>query len=177
MEMRCYRRLLSISHKEHITNDEVRRRIENAIGPHVDPLTIFRQRKLKWYGHTTRSSGLAKTIVQGTVIGELSEKKSRSDILRSGPTLATNRKQKMTSKHLFGCVLLVYTFSVSCVSGALVDKRGSGEGSAGSEGVVQSYLLAREDAKEELEDFYQDASPGALPDPNTEVMLELVIEL
>ncbi|GFR62379.1 endonuclease-reverse transcriptase [Elysia marginata] len=66
-EMRCYRRLLSISHKEHITNEEVRQRIENAIGPHVDLLTIVRQRKLKWYGHTTRSSGLAKTIMQGTV--------------------------------------------------------------------------------------------------------------
>ena len=27
-------------------------------------------RKLKWYGHATRSSGLAKTILQGTVQGE-----------------------------------------------------------------------------------------------------------
>ncbi|GFR88552.1 eukaryotic translation initiation factor 3 subunit F [Elysia marginata] len=67
--MRCYRRLLSISHKEHITNEEVRRRIENAIRPHVDLLTIVQQRKLKWYGHTTRSSGLAKTIMQCTVNG------------------------------------------------------------------------------------------------------------
>ncbi|GFN94161.1 endonuclease-reverse transcriptase [Plakobranchus ocellatus] len=69
MEMRCYRRLLGISYKDHITNEEVSRRTENAIGPHVDLLTIIRQRKLKWYGHTTRSSGLAKTIMQGTVNG------------------------------------------------------------------------------------------------------------
>ncbi|GFO27472.1 endonuclease-reverse transcriptase [Plakobranchus ocellatus] len=70
MEMRCYRRLLGIfSYKDHITNEEVKRRIENAIGPHVDLLTIVRQRKLKWYGHTIRSSGLAKTIMQGTVNG------------------------------------------------------------------------------------------------------------
>ncbi|GFS01260.1 retrovirus-related Pol polyprotein LINE-1 [Elysia marginata] len=69
MEMRCYRRLLGVSYKEHITNDVVRRRIENAIGPHVDLWTIIRQRKLKWYGHTTRSSGLAKTIMQGTING------------------------------------------------------------------------------------------------------------
>ncbi|GFO07489.1 UDP-glucuronosyltransferase 2a1-like [Plakobranchus ocellatus] len=41
--------------------------IENAIGPHVVLLTIVQQRKLKWYGHTTRSSGLAKTIMQDTV--------------------------------------------------------------------------------------------------------------
>ncbi|GFS05957.1 hypothetical protein ElyMa_006532000 [Elysia marginata] len=46
-------------------NEEARRIIENAIGP----LTIVRQRKLKWYGHTTCSSGLAKTIMQGTVNG------------------------------------------------------------------------------------------------------------
>ncbi|GFO40092.1 endonuclease-reverse transcriptase [Plakobranchus ocellatus] len=69
MEMRCYRRLLGISYKDHTTNEEVSRRIVNAIGPHVDLLTIVRQRKLKWNGHTTRSPGLAKTIMQGTVNG------------------------------------------------------------------------------------------------------------
>ncbi|GFN84947.1 endonuclease-reverse transcriptase [Plakobranchus ocellatus] len=69
MEMRCHRRLLGISYKDHTTNEEASRRIENAIGPHVDLLTIVCQRKLKWYGHTTRSSGLAKTIMQGTVNG------------------------------------------------------------------------------------------------------------
>ncbi|GFS19056.1 hypothetical protein ElyMa_003279100 [Elysia marginata] len=47
MEMRCYRRLLDISYKEHITNQEVRGRIKNAIGPPVDLLSIVRQRKLK----------------------------------------------------------------------------------------------------------------------------------
>ncbi|GFO15679.1 eukaryotic translation initiation factor 3 subunit f [Plakobranchus ocellatus] len=67
--MRCYRRQLGISYEDHITNEEVSRRIENAIGPHIDLLTIVRQRKLKWYGHTTRSPGLAKTIMQGTVNG------------------------------------------------------------------------------------------------------------
>ncbi|GFO08409.1 tigger transposable element-derived protein 6-like protein [Plakobranchus ocellatus] len=69
MEMRCYRRLLGILYKDHITNEEVSRRIKNAIGPHVDLLTIVRQRKLKWYGHTTRSSGLAKIIMEATVNG------------------------------------------------------------------------------------------------------------
>ncbi|GFR73555.1 endonuclease-reverse transcriptase [Elysia marginata] len=33
------------------------------------PLDPIRQRKLNWYGHTTRSSGLAETIMQGTVNG------------------------------------------------------------------------------------------------------------
>ncbi|GFO09817.1 endonuclease-reverse transcriptase [Plakobranchus ocellatus] len=69
LEMRCYRGLLGISYKDHITNEEVRRRIENAIEPHADLLTNVRQRKLKWYGHTTCSFGLAKTIMLGTVNG------------------------------------------------------------------------------------------------------------
>ena len=32
-------------------------------------LTIVKRRKLQWYGHVSRSSGLAKTILQGTVKG------------------------------------------------------------------------------------------------------------
>ena len=43
-------------------------RTGNAIGPYED-LTSVNRRKLKWYGHVTRSSGLAKTILQGTVQG------------------------------------------------------------------------------------------------------------
>ena len=52
-----------------ITNEEVRIRISNAIGPYEDLLTTVKKRKLKWYGHVSRSSGLSKTILQGTVPG------------------------------------------------------------------------------------------------------------
>ena len=68
-EMRCYRRLLNISYKDHVTNEEVRNRIQNAIGVHDDLLTMVKKWKLRWYGHTSRSSGMAKTILQGTVKG------------------------------------------------------------------------------------------------------------
>ena len=37
--------------------------------PHEDLLTIVKRRKLQWYGHVSRSSGLVKTILQGTVKG------------------------------------------------------------------------------------------------------------
>ena len=67
MEMRCYRKILHISYKDHVTNEEVRAKIQQAIGPHEDLLTIIKRRKLQWYGHVSRSSGLAKTILQGTV--------------------------------------------------------------------------------------------------------------
>ena len=64
MEMRCFRRLLGITYRDHITNEEVRNRITQAIGVHDDLLTTIIHRKLKWYGHVTRSSGLAKTILK-----------------------------------------------------------------------------------------------------------------
>ena len=58
--------LLGISYRDHITNEEVKARIGNAVGPYED-LTSVKRHKLKCYGHVTRSSGLAKTILQGTV--------------------------------------------------------------------------------------------------------------
>ena len=69
MEMRCYRKILHISYKDHVTNEEVRAKIQQATGPHEDPLTIVKRCKLQWYGHVSRSSSLAKTILQGTMKG------------------------------------------------------------------------------------------------------------
>ena len=60
---------LHISYKDHVTNEEGRARIQQAIGPQEDLLTIVKRRKLQWCGHVSRSSGLAKTILQGTVKG------------------------------------------------------------------------------------------------------------
>ena len=65
--MRCYRKIPHISYKDHVTNEEVRAKIQQAIGPHEDLLTIVKRRKLQWYGNVSRSSDLAKTILQGTV--------------------------------------------------------------------------------------------------------------
>ena len=69
MEMRCYRKILRISYKDHVTNEEVRAKIQQAIGPHKDLLTIVKRRKPQYYGHVSRSSSLAQTILQGTVKG------------------------------------------------------------------------------------------------------------
>ena len=65
-EMKCYRRLLNISYKDHVTNEEVRRKIQAAIGEYDELLTLVKKQKLRWFGHVSRSSGLAKTILQGT---------------------------------------------------------------------------------------------------------------
>ena len=62
-------KILRISYKAHVTNEEVRAMIQQAIGPHEDLLTMVRRRKLQWYGLVSRSLGLAKTILQGTAKG------------------------------------------------------------------------------------------------------------
>ena len=70
--------ILCISYKDHVTNEEVQchvtneevhAKIQQAITPHKDLLTTVKKRKLRWYGHVSRSPGLAKTILQGTVKG------------------------------------------------------------------------------------------------------------
>ena len=48
MEMRCYHKILHISYKDHVTNEEVHAKIQQAIGPHEDLLTILKRRKLQW---------------------------------------------------------------------------------------------------------------------------------
>ena len=65
-KMRCYRKILRISYKDHVTNEGVLAKIQQAIGPHEDLLTMVKRCKLQWYGHVSHSSGLAKTILQGT---------------------------------------------------------------------------------------------------------------
>ena len=64
IEMRCYRKILHISYKDHVTNEEVRAKIQQATGPHENLLTIVKIRKLQWYSHVSRLSGLAKIILQ-----------------------------------------------------------------------------------------------------------------
>ena len=46
MEMRCNRRVLRILYEDHVTNEEVRAKIQQAIGQH-DLLTIVQRHKLK----------------------------------------------------------------------------------------------------------------------------------
>ena len=97
MEMRCYRKILRISYKDHVTNEEVRAKIQQAIGPHEDLLTIVKRRKLQWYGHVSRSSGLAKTILQGTVKGGRRQSRQRKrweDNIREWTSLEFGKTQR-----------------------------------------------------------------------------------
>ena len=103
MELRCYRKILHISYKDHVTNEEVRAKIQQAIEPHEDLLTIVKRRKLQWYGHVSRSSNLAKIIPQGTAKGERrqgGQRKRWEDNIRewTGLSSASPRGQWRTGK-------------------------------------------------------------------------------
>ena len=99
MEMRCYRKILHISYKNHVTNEEVRAKIQQAIGVHEDLLTIVKHdhTKLQWYGNVSRSSGLAKTILQGSVRGgrrQGRQRKRREDNIREWTGLEFGKTQR-----------------------------------------------------------------------------------
>ena len=97
MEMWCYCKILCISYKDHVTNEEVRAKIQQAIGPHEDLLTIVKRRKLQWYSHVSRSSGLAKTILYGTVKGGRRQGRQRKrweDNIREWTGLEFGRSQR-----------------------------------------------------------------------------------
>ena len=97
MEMRCYRKILRISSKDHVTNEEVLAKIQQATGPHEDLLTMIKRRRLQWYDHFSRSSGLAKTILRGTVKGRRrqgGQRKRWDDNIREWTGLEFGKSQK-----------------------------------------------------------------------------------
>ena len=60
-------------------------------------LTIVNKRKLKWYGHVSRSLGLAKTILLGTVKGgrrQGKQKKRWEDKIREWTGLEFGKSQR-----------------------------------------------------------------------------------
>ena len=83
--MRCYRKILRISYqKDHVNNEEVCSKIQQAIRPHEDFLTIVKKGKLMCYEHVVRLSSLAKTILQGTVKREEKADRERGEKTTSG---------------------------------------------------------------------------------------------
>ena len=86
--------LIIDSYKDHVTNEEVHAKIQQAIGPHEDLLTIVKRHKLQWYCHVSRSSGLAKPIVQGRVKERRRQRKWREDNIREQTGLEFAKSQR-----------------------------------------------------------------------------------
>ena len=84
-------------YKDHVTNEEVRAKIQQAIGPPDDLLIVVKRRKLQWYGHVSRSSGLPKTILQSTVKGGKKQGRQRKkwkDNIREWTGLEFGKSQR-----------------------------------------------------------------------------------
>ena len=64
--MRCYHKILCISYKDHDTYEEVHAKIQQAIGPHEDLLTIIKRRPFIRSGqnHLARHSERGKETRQ-----------------------------------------------------------------------------------------------------------------
>ena len=65
-----------------MTNKQVRRKIQTAIGEYEELLTLVKKRKLRLFGHVSMSTDLAKTIIQGTVKGQKRQKKRWKDNIK-----------------------------------------------------------------------------------------------
>ena len=99
--MRCYRRILGISYKDRITNEKVKEMVKRAAGPFEKLLRADKKRKLKWFGHITRSSGLAKSILHGTVPGKRGKGRPRrqwGDNIREWTGLSKEQLQHQAHK-------------------------------------------------------------------------------
>ena len=86
---------------QHAVRAKVRAKIQQAIGPHEDLLTIVKRRKLQWYGHVSRSSVLAKTILQGTVKAgrrQGGQRKRWEDNIREWTGLEFGKSQRAVEK-------------------------------------------------------------------------------
>ena len=83
--------------QDHVTNEEVRAKIQQAFEPHEDLLTIVKRRRQQWYGHVSRSPGLAKTILQSKVKGgkrQGGQRKRWEDNIREWTGLEFTKSQR-----------------------------------------------------------------------------------
>ena len=54
LKMKCYRRFVIISYKDHVTKEDVCRKIQTAIEKYDEVLTLDKKRKLRWFCYIPR---------------------------------------------------------------------------------------------------------------------------
>ena len=65
-EMSWLQTILGISYTDHVSNNKIWELLQRE-GHYEYLLSTVRRCKLMWYGHVVRSSGMSKTILQGTL--------------------------------------------------------------------------------------------------------------
>ena len=63
-EMECFRRILNITFRDHITIQAVRDRLAPILSGRDDLLSSGKKRKLKWLGHVSRGYRMATKILK-----------------------------------------------------------------------------------------------------------------
>ena len=104
---------MNISYKGHVNNEESQKG-PNSHWRNDELVTMVKKRKLWWVGHVLRSSGLAKTILQGTMNGKrrrFRQKKRLEDNIndRSPWTLPAQLVQLKQDKIERGCCKVMYS--------------------------------------------------------------------
>ena len=84
MEMRCYCKILHISYKDHVTNDEVRAKIQQAIGPHEDLTIAETQTAVVWSCFPSIRSGQNHLARHGEKEEEDKADRGRGEKITSG---------------------------------------------------------------------------------------------
>ena len=113
-------------YKDHVTNEIVRAKIQQAIESDEDLLIIVKRRKLQWYGHVSRSSGLAKTIFQGTVKGGRRQGRQRKrweDNIREWTGLEFGKSQRAVENEKMektGCRIICDAPTTLAVKGLMM---------------------------------------------------------
>ena len=124
--MRCFGKILHISYKDHVTNEKVRAKIQQAIRPNEDLLMNVNRCKLQWYGDVSCSSGLAKTILQGTVKGgrrQGIQRKRWEDSIREWTGLEFGRSQRAVENRKMektGCKIICGAPTTLVVTGQMM---------------------------------------------------------
>ena len=68
-----------------------------AIGNYEELLPLVIRRKLRWFGHVTRSSGLSKVCLQGTVEGQRKRGRQKT---RNTFKIEKNNQHSLTQNHI-----------------------------------------------------------------------------
>ncbi|KAG1676596.1 putative uncharacterized transposon-derived protein F52C9.6 [Nymphon striatum] len=105
----CYRRVLKISWKDHVTNEMV----EEKMGCKRELVTGIGQRKMRFAGHVLRGSSgeLANLVLDGTIDGKRDrgrQRKTRSDDVKNWSRTGNlgNAKRKAEDKSLWHSIVV-----------------------------------------------------------------------
>ena len=118
--------IIMSSHHMSLHQEKVRAKIQQANGPHRDLLTIVKRCRLQWYGHVSCSSGLAKTILQGTVKEERRQGRHKrwEDNIREWTGLEFGKSQRAAENRKLektGCKIICGAPMTLAVKGFMTD--------------------------------------------------------